>query len=116
MGASPTDKTQQLARVNERKNLGAALVLQSLAQRQVDIFKELAILLSTESRNDVPYKAFLKSCQQKMLIDTDPKLREIVSELIDHSMLQMRTDKEGIEVVSIPLSQEKLKDIIKFQR
>ena len=89
---------------SEKNVKGVSDVLYSLAQKHSDILRELASIISkTRNVGGVIYKDFLKHCRNKMLIDTDRKMREIMGELVDHSMMFIRKHSRGEEYLEMPL-------------
>jgi origin recognition complex subunit 2 len=94
-------------------------VLQNLAPRYGEVMQILAQLQLTElqktSQGWVDYKALRAACKSRFVIDKDSKLRTLQTELSDHRLLVSKSEGPT-EYVSIPYSEDKLREILAFQR
>jgi hypothetical protein len=89
-------------------------VLKSLSPRHTEVIKVLATLQS-ENQKPVDHKALLQNCKHKMIVSNDTALRGYLTELVDHAFVETgKITTTGSEWLRIPLSQEKIQEIMDF--
>ncbi|KAL7552718.1 hypothetical protein ACHAWF_015950 [Thalassiosira exigua] len=88
-------------------------VLVYLAPKHTVVLQSLASLQLSSSSQSVSYQMLRGECARKMLTVSDSVLRSIMKELLDHKIMGLRKDDEGIEQIFVPLSIP-LKDILDF--
>jgi origin recognition complex subunit 2 len=89
-------------------------VLKSLSPRHTEVIKVLATLQS-ENQKPVDHKALLQNCKHKMIVSNDTALRGYLTELVDHAFVETGKDATtGSEWLRIPLSREKIQEIMDF--
>jgi len=113
-------KSRTTGNSNEKTVKGIVNVLESLAKKHDDVMKTLAMIISEKSYNytdiGVPYKTFFDACIEQMLIKSDSELRDVLGELVDHKIVELRRDDAGTEYVGIPFSHENIEEILSLRR
>jgi Origin recognition complex subunit 2 len=115
--ASKRRKVQQTRSLEQSERV--LQVLQNLAPRYSEVMQILAQLQLTELRKSsqvwVDYKALRDACKSRFVVDKDSKLRTLQTELADHRLLVSKNEGPT-EYVSIPCPEDKLLEILAFQR
>ena len=89
-------------------------VLQNLAPRHTEVVQLLARLQA--NHNDwVDYLQYRERCKSACAINKDSQLRSLLTELKDHGLVVSKTEGSN-EFVRIPFSEQKLREIIQFER
>jgi origin recognition complex subunit 2 len=100
--------------VNEMDDVNMLNVLTSLSPRHTEVLTVLATL-QLENSKPVDHTAILQNCKHKMIVSNDTTLRSYIAELVDHEIVETGKDSTtGREWLRIPLSREKLQEIINF--
>jgi hypothetical protein len=94
-------------------------VLKSLAPRYAEVLQTLARLQldipSQEEDTWIDYIVFRDKCKAECIVTKDTQLRNFLTELVDHGLLEHRTNEE-YESVTIPYSRAKLREIMAYTR
>jgi hypothetical protein len=89
------------------------LVLSALSPRHSDIIRVLASLQLDAPDKPVNYPQFFQQCKHKCLLKSDSELRQYLTELVDHGLVEKLA---GGRLVKIPYTAERLHDILAYQR
>lgn len=100
----------QLERSNDES---FTLVLSALSPRHSDIIRVLASLQLDAPDKPVDYVQFFQQCKHKCLLKSDSELRQYLTELVDHGLVERLA---GGRLLKIPYTAERLHDILAYQR
>ena len=109
-------KTNRLHKTqgDEMEDVNMLNVLTSLSPRHTEVLKVLATL-QLENSKPVDHAAIFQNCKHKMIVSNDTTLRGYITELVDHEIVENGKDSAtGREWLRIPLSREKLQEIMTF--
>jgi origin recognition complex subunit 2 len=93
-------------------------VLRNLPQKSQEIFKTLANHVIEQQSDEydsdfgLAYSSFFSKCYEKFLITDDQSFKRHLTEFLDHQVFKISENDNGIEVYSIPLSTNDLKEIL----
>ena len=114
--APETDFLKKSTKSSANRSSGVAVikVLETLTPRYTEVLQVLATL--QRANDHVSYANLFQACKKKFLTPTDHHLRKLMKEFIDHKLISMVKDEDGVELVSIPYSKRQLQEILDFVR
>ena len=89
-------------------------IISSLTRKHKDILRVLCSYITAEEKKRermdmapktpiivMPWSLFVNSCIDSLIVKSDPDMRFLMRELIDHNILQQDTDQNGLKVISL---------------
>ena len=89
-------------------------VLSTLAPRHTEVLQIIANFQKDMPGDVVPYKQVLQKALEKCAVTGDTPLRNLLTELIDHGLVEKGRDRQK-EWLQVPYSEEKLDEILTFR-
>ena len=88
-------------------------VLYTIAPRHTEVLQTLATM-QLKQNTAILFTDFYKACVSKFLVISDATLREYMTELLDHTLMEKTRDGGGKEWLKIPHTNARLQDILDF--
>jgi hypothetical protein len=122
--SNETNKAKTFAKTETIDYVFMEKVLKSIAPKHTEILKRLGILQlskastrngdNTNAKYDyVSYTEWRQKCFGEMVVTKEADLKKMMSELIDHRIIELRTDHEaGRDFLCIPTTRNKVKEIV----
>ena len=117
-----THKTKTFAQKEAIDYVFMEKVLESIAPKHTESLKCLAKLqLSKQGNSDilgekydyVEYSEWKLRCFEDLVVNKEQELKKVMGELIDHRVIEKRTDASaGKDYICIPTTRKKVQDIL----
>ena len=112
----PKKAAKGKSRMEEEQAARVVEVLKNIAPRHAEVVQILARLqLGQKQGKWVDYAVFLEQCKARYVVSKASQLQPYLMELKDHRLITSKTE-EGTEYLCIPYNNEKLQEILAYQR